>query len=538
MILISSFAWFGFSVDLFEITKNLEVFNSLYKELNIAYVEDADPGELVTTGIDAMLKSLDPYTVYIPESRMEDFLFMTTGQYGGIGSLIRRVDDNVVIAEPYEGFPAMKSGLMAGDIILSVDDKQIDDMSQADISTILKGESGTKVNLVVRRPGVNDTLLFTLTREEIKVPDVPYHGILGDSTGYIKLNSFTRTAYKEVSSAYKDLKVQGMNKLILDLRGNGGGLLREAINITNMFVPKGELVVETKGKNPDWDKTYKANNTPLDLDDPLIVLVDNGSASASEIVSGALQDLDRAVIIGDTTFGKGLVQQTRELDYNAKLKVTVAKYYIPSGRSIQKLDYSKHNSDGSVDQVADSLLEKYYTRNNRPVINGRGIIPDVMVDQDEFSKVSYALYADNHIFNYSTMYRLDHDSISDPYTFTISESDFEEFKTWLAKKDFDYHTDTEDLYERLIEVSKEENYYNEVEDHLVTLKDLIETHKAADIDKYEKEIKDLINNEVVSRYFYQKGRIQNTLGADPYIDKAKEIFSSKQYNNILSGTSN
>lgn len=535
---IASFTGFGFSVDLFEITKNLEVFNSLYRELNIAYVEDADPGELMTVGIDAMLKSLDPYTVYIPESRMEDFRFMTTGQYGGIGSLIRNIDGKVVIAEPYEGFPAMKAGLMAGDVILKVDEKPIDNMEQDEITTILKGESGTEVSIVVIRPGSNDTLLFNLNREEIKVPDVPFYSILGDSTGYIKLNSFTQTASKEVFSAYRELEKKGMNKLILDLRGNGGGLLREAINIVNMFVAKGEVIVETKGKNPDWDKEYKGLNQPIDLKDPLIILVDGGSASASEIVSGSLQDFDRAVILGDTTFGKGLVQQTRELDYNAKLKVTVAKYYIPSGRSIQKLNYSNRNENGKVEEVADSLLVSYYTKNERPVINGRGIIPDVEVELDEFSKVAYALYVDSYIFNYATLYKLEHNTIAEAEEFTFSDEDYEQFKTWLREKDFSYSTNTEEYYNELIEAAKTENYYAEVEADLLDLKSLITERKKADLDKYKKEIIELLNNEIVSRYYYQTGRIENTLATDPYILKANDVFNSSDYNKILNATSN
>lgn len=535
---IASFTGFGFAIDLFEITKNLEVFNSLYKELNIAYVDDTDPGELMTTGIDAMLKSLDPYTVYIPESRMEDFRFMTTGQYGGIGSMIRTINDQVVIAEPYEGFPAQKAGLMAGDVVLKVDDKSIEGMDQEEITTILKGESGTEVTIIVVRPGVNDTLLYTLTREDIKVPDVPYFDILQDSTGYIKLNSFTQSAYKEVYSAYRKLEEDGMNKLILDLRGNGGGLLREAINIVNMFVPKGEVIVETKGKNPEWDKVYKGLNQPVDLKDPLIVLVDGGSASASEIVSGSLQDFDRAVIVGDTTFGKGLVQQTKDLDYNAKLKVTVAKYYIPSGRSIQKLNYSNRNSDGGVDKVADSLLLPYFTRNQRRVINGRGIIPDVEVELPEFSKLSYTLYAENYIFNYATIYRLNHPSIAPANDFTISDKDYEDFRSWLSSQNFSYTTNTEEYYNDLIEASKEDSYYEEVSEDLVQLKALIEERKKEDFTIYKSEIIELLNNEIVSRYYYQSGRIENTLASDPYIKASEKIFSMGDYNKILNGTSN
>ena len=535
-IILASFAWFGFAEDLFEVTKNLEVFNSLYKELNIAYVDDTDPGDLITVGIDAMLKSLDPYTVYIPESRMEDFRFMTTGQYGGIGSMIRKINDDIVIAEPYEGFAAAKAGLMAGDVILNVDGKSIAGMDQEEITTILKGESGTDVSIVVVRPGNNDTLLFNLKREEIKVPDVPYYAILKDSTGYIKLNSFTQTAYKEVHAAYRDLETKGMNKLIFDLRGNGGGLLREAINIVNMFVPKGELIVETKGKNPDWDKEYKALNQPLDLDKPVIVLVDGGSASASEIVSGALQDLDRAVILGDTTYGKGLVQQTRELDYNAKLKVTVAKYYIPSGRSIQKLNYSDRNEEGQVEEVPDSLLHPYYTKKSRPVINGRGIIPDVEIKLPEFSKVAYALYVENYIFNYATLYRISHDSITNAADFTLSDTDYNAFKSWLKTQDFTYKTDTEEYYNELIEASKEEKYYEDVSSSLIALKDLINEHKDEDLDKFKSEIIELLNNEIVSRYYFQTGRIENTLAKDPYILKSEEVFTSLDYKKILGET--
>lgn len=537
-MVVTSFIGFGFTLDLFEITKNLEVFNSLYRELNVAYVDDTDPGDLMTVGIDAMLKSLDPYTVYIPESRMEDFRFMTTGQYGGIGSMIRTINDQVVIAEPYDGFPAMKAGLMAGDIVLKVDDKAIEGMDQEEITTILKGESGTNVSMIVVRPGENDTLLFNLTREDIKVPDVPFAGILSDSTGYIKLNSFTQTAYKDVYNSYKKLDKEGMNKLILDLRGNGGGLLREAINIVNMFVPKGEVIVETKGKNPEWDKVYKGLNQPIDLKEPLIVLVDRGSASASEIVSGSLQDFDRAVVVGDTTFGKGLVQQTKELDYNAKLKVTVAKYYIPSGRSIQKLNYASRNQDGRVEEVPDSLLHLYYTRNNRSVISGRGIIPDVEVDLPEFSKVSYALYIDNYIFNYATIYRMNHPSIDSANTFSITQKDYEDFKSWLSGQDFSYNTDTEDYYDELIEAAKDENYYDEVSADLLHLKELIEERKKADLDKYQSQIIELLNNEIVSRYYYQKGRIENSFASDPYIIEAKRIFNTKDYNKILNATSN
>ncbi|MFT4683263.1 MAG: carboxyl-terminal processing protease, partial [Yoonia sp.] len=348
-----AFGTFSFvaTEDYFEISKNLEIFTSLYKELNIYYVDETQPGTLMKTGIDAMLKSLDPYTVYYPESKIEDYQFMTTGQYGGIGAMINKVDDQITIAEPYEGFAAHSAGLIAGDVIKNIDGETIEGKEVSDISSLLKGQAGTKVELTVDRPGKGE-MIIEVIRQDVQIPDVPYYGMLDDKTGYIHLRSFTKTASSEVRKSLTDLRDnQGMEQLVFDLRGNGGGLLREAINIVNIFVQKGTEIVSTKGKLDEWNKTHVALNDPIALEMPLVVLVDGGSASASEIVSGALQDLDRAVVIGSTTYGKGLVQQTKDINYNTKLKLTVAKYYIPSGRCIQKLDYSSREN-GTVDEVA------------------------------------------------------------------------------------------------------------------------------------------------------------------------------------------
>lgn len=357
----------------FEITKNLEIFTELYKELNIYYVDETKPGELMKTGIDAMLKSLDPYTNYIPESDIEDYRFMTTGQYGGIGALIKKKGDYVVISEPYEGFPAFKAGLIAGDRIIKIDDKDAKGMETQEVSGLLKGQSGTKVKVTIEREAEPEQFVVDLERQKIKIPDVPFYGFVdADSTvGYIKLTSFTATASSGVRSAMKDLKARGMNKMVLDLRGNGGGLLHEAVNIVNLFVPRNQVVVETKGKIKEWDKTYRTLSEPMEREMPLVILVDGGSASASEIVSGALQDLDRAVVVGTRTFGKGLVQQTRDLFYNSKLKLTVAKYYIPSGRCIQRLDYGDRDDSGKAKAVADSLRKEFQTVGGRPVLDGK-----------------------------------------------------------------------------------------------------------------------------------------------------------------------
>ncbi|HRH36823.1 MAG TPA: S41 family peptidase [Flavobacteriales bacterium] len=521
----------------FEISKNLEIFTELYKELNIYYVDDTQPGKLMKTGIDAMLNSLDPYTTYIPESDMEDYRFMTTGQYGGIGALIKRKGDMVVVSEPYENYPAMKAGIWAGDQIMEVDGHKISAMNTDEVSKLLKGQAGSQVKVILRRAGGEPTT-HTLTREEIKIPDVPFKGIVDEANkvGYMKLNSFTQTAGQEVRNAMKELKDQGATHVILDLRGNGGGLLREAVNIVNLFVPKNELVVETKGKIAEWDKTYKTLSEPMDSEIPLIVLVDGGSASASEIVCGSLQDLDRAVIVGERTYGKGLVQQTRDLYYNSKLKVTVAKYYIPSGRCIQKLDYAHRDSSGGVMSVADSAIKAFKTRNGRPVFDGRGIAPDVTVMEPELAKVVGGLYQDDVFFDFATQYRQQHAEIGPPESFAITEEIYSAFVEFAKSKRFDYDTESMMALDSLIAKAKKERYYDHAKTQIEALRNELAPDRTEDLTLFRSDIEEALKYEIVARYYFQTGRAKSAMGSDPYVRKAIELFAQNGVAPILAGT--
>ncbi len=519
--------------DFFEISKNLEIFSDLYKHINLYYADDTQPGQLMKTGIDAMLGSLDPYTTYIPESKMEDYRFMTTGQYGGIGSMIRTIDGQVYVSEPYQGFPAEKVGLKAGDKIVTIDGKPIADKNQSEISEVLKGSPGTEVKVEVEREG-QGKMTFDVVREEIKIPDVPYHGMVNEQTGYIKLTGFTQTASKEVKAAYKELESQGMSQLIFDLRGNGGGLLREAVNIVNVFVPKGTEIVSTKGKLSEWDRTHLALNEPLSADIPVVVLVDGGSASASEIVSGTLQDLDRAVVVGETSFGKGLVQQTKDIAYGSKLKITIAKYYTPSGRCIQKLDYFAKNQ-GKVEEVPDSLVKSFRTENGRTVFDGRGITPDVEVERDDMGKVVGGLFRKNLFFKYATQYAAKNEQVSDAMDFKLTDAEFKEFVSWLSDKGVEYSTETQDALEELIDIAKKEKYYGDSESDLNTLTSRLKPNLNDDVMRYEDQVRHILESEIISRYHYQNGRVEHGLNDDPYIDKALECLSPDTQRRILSG---
>ncbi|MGC8802173.1 MAG: S41 family peptidase, partial [Bacteroidales bacterium] len=455
----------------FKIGKSIDIFISLFKELNYNYVDDIDPEKLITAGIDGMLKTLDPYTTYIPETKLEDFRFQTTGQYGGIGAIIRRIDDYVYIVEPYENSPAAKAGLKAGDKILAVNGVEAKGKDVSTISDQLKGTPGTVVEVTLERTGIEQPMKIKITREKITIPNVPYYGMLTDSVGYIRLTNFTTNAGAEVRQAVTALKAKKARALILDLRDNPGGLLNEAVEVVNCFVPKDQLVVFTKGKIKEAFKRYVTISDPIDTLIPLAVLTSRGTASAAEIVAGTLQDLDRAVVVGQRTFGKGLVQQTRPLSYNTQLKVTVAKYYIPSGRCIQAVDYSHRNEDGSVGYIPDSLIKEFKTRVGRTVYDGGGIMPDIKVEQEKYSQIALNLYAKNIIFNFATEYVREHPTVSPPDKFTIDAATYQKFTEYVNRQNFDYQTQTEQQLDKLIEIAKKEKYYQSAEAEFTRLKE-------------------------------------------------------------------
>ena len=533
VVLISSFS---FTDSYFEIAKNLDIFTTVYRELNNYYVDETDPGKLMKTAIDKMLKSLDPYTNYIPESEIEDFQFMTTGQYGGIGAVITKRKDYVFISEPYEGFPAQKAGLIAGDKILEINGESAKGKNTEDVSKALKGQPNTEVQLLIERPYLEDPFSVSFKRQKISVKSVPFYSYLNESIGYIKLRSFTRNCSNDIKNAFLDLKKQGdLKGLILDLRANPGGLLNESVNIVNLFVDKGQEVVSTRGKIKSWDKVYKASKSPIDLEIPIVVLINQSSASASEIVAGAIQDLDRGIVIGQRSFGKGLVQQTKKLSYNSQLKLTVAKYYIPSGRCIQALDYSNRNEDGSVGKVPDSLMTAFKTKNGRTVYDGGGVNPDIEIDQDDISNLIVSLIQERLFFDYATYYK--HQNPSLDSLFIMDDTGFNSFVDFLGDKSYDYKTETEKAFEVLKNKSEKENYFADIQDKYENLFQEFEINKKNDLIKNKEIIKEILSEEIASRYFYQEGRIRTSLNFDKEVQEAI-IYLSKQdmYNSVLSVT--
>ena len=530
VVIISSFS---FTDSYFEIAKNLDIFTTVYRELNNYYVDETDPGKLMKTAIDKMLKSLDPYTNYIPESEIEDFQFMTTGQYGGIGAVITKRKDYVFISEPYKGFPAQKAGLIAGDKILEIDGESAKGKNTEEVSKALKGQPNTDVELLIERPYMKEPFTVNFKRQKISVKSVPYFSYVDDGIGYIKLRSFTRDCSKDIKEALLDLKKQGeLRGLILDLRGNPGGLLNESVSIVNLFVEKGQEVVSTKGKIQSWDKVYKASRPPLDLETPIVVLINQSSASASEIVAGAIQDLDRGIVIGKRSFGKGLVQQTKKLSYNSQLKLTVAKYYIPSGRCIQALDYSNRNEDGSVGKVPDSLMTAFKTKNGRTVYDGGGIKPDVEVEQDDISNLIVSLIQERLFFDYATYFK--HSNASLDSSFTMNDKDFNSFVNFLSDKSYDYKTETEKALEELKSTSENENYFEFIESKFLDLSNEFEINKKNDLNRNKDIIKEILSEEIVSRYYFQEGRIRTSLKYDKEVQEAiKYLAQQNLYDSVL-----
>lgn len=517
----------------FEISKYLEIFIGVYKNLNTYYVDEIDPEELVMKGIDAMLEDLDPYSDYVPSEEVEDFNTQSSGEYGGIGATVRKTGDYIAVVSPFEGSPADQVGLQAGDKFLKISGKDVKGKSSNEVISLLKGEPGTPVEVTIGRG--DEEFDRTIVREVIKIKNVTYSGMVDDGIAYVKLSSFTDGAGEEVSEAINNLKANNeVTGLILDLKGNGGGLLSEAINVTNVFVPKGEPIVSIKTRSKSQDRTYRTRQAATDDTTPLVVLIDGNTASASEIVSGSVQDLDRGVIIGRNSFGKGLVQSTRDMAYDSKLKLTTAKYLIPSGRCVQRLNYSEKDADGNPKALPDSLRTAFKTKNGRTVYDGSGVMPDIEVEIEAFPEVSFALFAKNYIYDYSIKYKEEHEAIANPEEFVMTDAEYEDFKQFVSDKDYSYQTETEEELEDLREAAEEEKLSDAFYEQLADLEEQLEANKKDDLDNYKDEIKFLLEREIAARYYYTAGRIANSLDDDDEVKKAIEILNNKaEYNSLL-----
>ncbi len=523
----------------FNVAKNLNIFNAIYKNLDMMYVDTLKAGQTVGTGIDAMLKALDPYTVYYPEDKVKDLKFMITGKYGGIGSIIKYNSQlkRVIIEEPYENMPAAEVGLRKGDIILAIDNEDMTNKDQAYVSDHLRGDPATSFILQIKRPSTGKTMKFKITRKAIQSPAVPYYGMQANGVGYINLSGFTENCSREVRRAFLDLKQKGMKSLVFDLRGNGGGSESEAVSIVNMFVPKGKLIVSNRGKMQRSNHEYRTTVEPIDTVMPIVVLVDGNSASASEITCGALQDLDRAVVLGTRTFGKGLVQMTMDLPYNTALKLTTAKYYIPSGRCIQAINY-KHNNGGTKEQVPDSLTKVFYTANGRPVRDGGGIMPDVEVKADSMPNIAFYLAgikdSSELLLNYQLDYIAKHPTIAQPEDFKLTDADYEAFKQRVLKSKFTYDRESEKFLKELVKVAKFEGYYDDAKSEFEALEKKLSHNLAKDLDINKEAVKKLIVDGIIPTYYFQKGRIRNSLVSDKQMKEALNVLAdSKRYADLL-----
>ena len=529
----------------FEISKSIDIYNSLLRELNLNYVDEINPAELNEIAIDAMLKEMDPYTVFIPESEIETYKLMTTGEYGGIGAIIQYDGEYTRISDPYEGWPAQKAGLQAGDAILSVNGVDCHKKPTDQVSELLKGQPGTEVTIKIKRYGSDKPIEKTLKREKVKIDNIPYATVFDNGIGYVSFNSFTKDAANELKQHLLDMKKKhDLKGFIIDLRGNGGGLMNEAVDIVNLFIPKGKPVVSTKGKSQHAGSVYSTNNQPVDEQIPLAILVDGGSASASEIVSGAIQDYDRGVVIGQRTFGKGLVQNILPLTYNTQMKVTIAKYYIPSGRCIQEIDYSKNgkrktendslNSQLSTLNSQDTLGKPFTTAAGRTVYEGHGIMPDIKIEPRKYATVTAYLYAKNYIFDYATKFAYEHKSIAPAKEFKIDDAIYSDFMSFVKDKKFTYTTESEKKLKELKKMAKEENYLESIQTQLDILEKQLQADKENDLVKNRKDIEELLRLEIVGRYYYQVGRIIASLENDEDLEEAFSVLLNKnKYESIL-----
>ena len=540
LILTASTAFGQNKQNNFEISKSLDIYNNVLRQLNLYYVDEINPSELNESAINAMLEGLDPYTVLIPESQIEDVKLMTTGEYGGIGSLIQYFEGKTMISEPYEGFPAAKAGLIPGDIFLEINGIDVSSKNSSEISELLKGTPGTTVKLKMQRLGEKEPIVKELKREKIKIDNIPYSTVFDNGVGYAVLSQFTKDCARELKDIVVEMKKKHELKgFILDLRGNGGGLLNEAVDIVNMFVPKNKLVVYQKGKVAENNYNHYTRQEPLDLDIPLVILVNEGSASASEIVAGAIQDFDRGVIVGQRTFGKGLVQNIFPMSYNTQIKVTVAHYYLPSNRCIQEIDYSKKNKRNVADTLAkaDTLGKAFHTANGRTVYEGHGIQPDVKIEPELVSTITTYLYAKNLFFKYANKFYSEHKSIKSAKEFQVTDKVYDDFMKFVKNEGFTFTSKSETDIKELEKTAKIEGYLDEIQPILDQAVAKIEEEKAKDLINNREEIEQLLKYEIVSRYYYQKGRIISTLEDDPELKRAMDlIMNQEEYNNILKGT--
>jgi carboxyl-terminal processing protease len=537
-LVIFSISIVAFKIDdrYFEIAKNLDIYATLFKELNAYYVDEVNPNKIIKQSIDATLKQFDPYTVFYAEDDIEDYMTMQTGKYNGIGAMVSNRDGHRYVAMLYEDAPALKGGLKIGDEILKIEGVDIVARKEIDTEKLLKGQTGTDVRVTVKRVGVEKPIDLKITRGVVKMDNVPYYGMVSEDVGYIILEDFSATAAREIRAAFFEMKGKGMKKLILDLRGNPGGLLNMAVDISNFFVPKEALVVETKGKVAEWNKKYLTQNAPIELDMPVAVLINSMSASASEIVSGVVQDYDRGVLIGQRSYGKGLVQTTRDLSFRTKLKITTAKYYIPSGRCIQAIDYSNRNADGSVGKLPDSLKTAFKTRNGRVVYDGGGVDPDIKTEAITLAPITYSLLTKQLIFDYASKYASTHETIKPAKEFGITEAEYQDFAKWLLTQNYDYSTQIERDLKSLEVSAKKEKYFASLEEQIKALKQKVSHSKEQDIQTFKAEIKEQLEREIVGRYYLQRGQKEYAFRADIEVKEALSLFKDPaRYQSILKG---